>query len=359
MIEEGEHLSDLVEQLEAEAMGLDGGGDASGVHLLFRTVHNLKSLTAYIGQKELAATFHHLEDGLDRIRRGREPWTAAWSDQVFQSIDQTRRALGEAGSAPAQAKPPAPVRPGHAWGMPLGEDETGLVAEALLMGQGLYRLEKLFKLGLSREAFLTLPVMEDVAEEGRLLAVHPDWEAYAAGPSEQVVKILFASPKTHEELGRVFFDPLIELQPPEPVPETDHDGIRCLVIEDDAATGALLAHILGRHGSCMVAGTARAGFSQFLKAWERAEPYQVLFLDLNLPDLGGLAILSALRRFESEHRVPRNQRCMVVICTSSGDLEDIKASLVMEADGYLVKPVNPAAIEEKLALLKETWLAES
>jgi len=68
-MEEQGHLADLVEQLEREAMELDGGGDASGVHLLFRTVHNLKSLSAYVGLAELAGSFHTLEDGLDRIRR--------------------------------------------------------------------------------------------------------------------------------------------------------------------------------------------------------------------------------------------------------------------------------------------------
>jgi len=45
-----------------------------------------------------------------------------------------------------------------------------------------------------------------------------------------------ASAKVHEELSQVFFDPLLELQAPEPPAATTlaGDAIRCLVIEDDA-----------------------------------------------------------------------------------------------------------------------------
>jgi CheY-like chemotaxis protein/HPt (histidine-containing phosphotransfer) domain-containing protein len=359
--EERAQLADLVEQLEHEGMALDKGGDASGVHLLFRTVHNLKSLAAYMGLKDLAATYHRLEDGLDAIRRGREPWTAEWLDRVFQSIDEARAALGEAAPPRSPEAPAAPAPVLGSWGLPLTEADTARMASALLRGLGIYRLEKLFKRGLAKEDFETLPVMEDVAEQGELIAIHPAWEAYAAGAPEQVVKFLFASAKVHEELSQVFFDPLLELQAPEPPAATTlaGDAIRCLVIEDDAATGALLAHILKRHGACMVAGTARAGYAEFLKAWERAEPYHILFLDLRLPDLSGLAILSAVRKFEAEHHLPHRQRCMVLICTSSSAHEDIMASLAREADGYLVKPVSPEAIEEKIALIKETWLAEN
>jgi DNA-binding NarL/FixJ family response regulator len=33
--------------------------------------------------------------------------------------------------------------------------------------------------------------------------------------------------------------------------------------------------------------------------------------------------------------------------------------MALDADGYLVKPVSPDTIDEKIALIKETWLAEN
>lgn len=364
--EEGAHLADLADQLEDEALALDSGGDVSHVHLLFRTVHNLKSLAGFAGLRELAGVFHRLEDGLDRIRRGREDWTSAWSDEVFRSIDLTRRVLDqEQDLAPGEGAGGTPL-PGPAAaqagpGLPLTPEQTARLETALRAGHGIYRIEKLFRQGLDREAFDGLPVMADVAEAGTLLAVHPGFDGYAAGPEEQVVKLLFASPRTREELERVFFDPLIEVRAPHPLPEglEDLPGARFLIVEDDAATSTLLAHIVKRFGACMVTGTAREGYAQATRAWERGEPYQACFLDLHLPDLSGLALLTALRRFESERRIPRARRCRVLITTASESLDDIKASLVLDADGYLVKPLDPAVIEEKIALIREAWVAET
>ncbi|BDU78294.1 response regulator [Mesoterricola sediminis] len=366
LAEEGAHLADLADQLEDEALALDSGGDASHVHLLFRTVHNLKSLAGFAGLRELAGVFHRLEDGLDRIRRGREDWTSAWSDEVFRSIDLTRQVLDQAqdlapGEGTGAAPAPGPATAQAGLGLPLTPEQTERLEAALRAGHGIYRIEKLFRQGLDRETFDTLPVMEDVAEAGSLLAMHPGYDAYAAGPEEQVLKLLFASPRTREELERTFFDPLIEVQAPHPLPEglDQVPGARFLIVEDDAASSTVLAHIVKRFGACMVTGTAREGYTQFTRAWDRGEPYQVCFLDLHLPDLSGLAILSALRRFESERRIPRSQRCRVLVTTASESVDDIKASLVFDADGYLVKPVDPAVIEEKIALIREAWMAET
>ena len=44
---------------------------------------------------------------------------------------------------------------------------------------------------------------------------------------------------------------------------------------------------------------------------------------------------------------------------AGGIVMPIMASLAREADGYLLKPVSPEAIEEKIALIKETWVAEN
>jgi len=45
--------------------------------------------------------------------------------------------------------------------------------------------------------------------------------------------------------------------------------------------------------------------------------------------------------------------------TASDSLEDIKASLVLDADGYLVKPVSAESVAEKIALIRETWIREA
>lgn len=351
--EETARLLELVDQLEMEGLALERDTDPAGVHLLFRTAHNLKSLTAYAGLHDLSGRFHRLEDGLDRIRRGREAWTKSWFDTVFEVIDEARRAMGSedrsGAPAPKLRLPQPAVDPQY--GIPLTPALEARIAEAELEGLGIYRIEKLVRNGLGREELDGLPVLEDVAEQGRLLGLWPDYETYRNGPEEQVLRILFASSQSAEALGRILFDPLHGVKAPQP-PPADAGAFRFLIVEDDPATSVLLRHILKQHGSCVLARSARQAFALVREAWECQKPFDLISLDLFLPDLGGHAFLRALRKLEGDRNVPLAQWAYVVVNTSSTEAEDIRTSIALGADGYLLKPASREAIEAKVEALR-------
>lgn len=351
------HLNDLVDQLEQEVLRLDGSGDTSLVHLLFRTLHNLKSATAYAGLATVSATYHELENALDRIRRGQDTWSHVWADRIFSGIDETRAALGSAaGQAVPRPRPDAAPETRSAsavWGFPLTPEQEDAASQAIVEGLGVYRIEKLFCRGLSKETFEGLPVMRNIQELGTFIAMSPDWSGFLSGPEEQVIKILFASHQTAEELSDVFFDPLLEIQPPQPDEEEPAGALKCLVVEDDLTTARALKHILERYGSCTLVETARHAFSCFRKAWEENRPYHLVLLDLRLPDLDGRAILQVIRKYESCQKVPLDQRCMVLINTASEEREDLMESLALEVDGYMIKPISVALLDEKIRVLKQ------
>lgn len=351
-MEEREHLLDLVDQLEREVLGLDQSGDTTAVHLLFRTVHNLKSTTAYVGLAEAAQCFHELEDGLDRIRRGRQCWESTWSDRILKGVDLMRHLLDSATVERKAPVEPAPVHARGAWGLSLDQEEQERLSMAMLNGRGIYRIEKLFRKGISRPIFETLPVMTSIQEVGELIAYRPTWEVFEKGPEEQVFQFLFASCQTYRELAEVFFDPLMELQAPS-LQTMSANTLRSLVIDDELTTRLVLEEALLSHGTCASAATAREGFALFREAWERKAPFHLLILDLMLPDLNGNAVLKALRQFEAEQHVPLEARCIVIVNTASEEMKDLHTSLALGADGYLLKPISMIQIDEKLAAVRE------
>ena len=364
MLDRG-YFEDLIGQLEPIALAMDRTGDSAHVHLMFRLVHNLKSSVAQEGLPDLATTVHQLEDTLDRIRRGRVVWRSEHCDQVIQVIDRVRQALDGPQLDPEAwndaPEPPAPL-PGPVleaplplpWGLPLDPAQADATELAAALGKGLYRIEKLFRRGLSRETFEGLPVLEDIHELGTMLAQHPSWEAYDQGPEEQVVKFLFASSRSPEQLADIFFDPLITLQAPLAMhPEPRRDGLRFLVIEDDPTVGGLLSYILKQHGSCEVRETGTEGIAHFLQCWERGAPLDLVVLDLFLPDIQGDEVLHVIRFEEAQRGLrPPAHHCLVLMNTASRDLERMKQTLLMEPDGYLLKPINLDLILEVIADLK-------
>lgn len=77
---------------------------------------------------------------------------------------------------------------------------------------------------------------------------------------------------------------------------------------------------------------------------------QVVFLDLNLPKIGGLDVLKRLRADDRTRAVP------VVVLTSSKEEEDVLASYANGANAYVRKPVEFEKFSEAVKTLGSFWL---
>jgi two-component system phosphate regulon response regulator OmpR len=100
------------------------------------------------------------------------------------------------------------------------------------------------------------------------------------------------------------------------------------MIEDDAALAGLVGDYLRPVGyEVTAAGTATEGLRRLA-----LEPFDVVLLDVMLPDLDGF---EACRRIRSGSDVP------VLMLTARGQEEDRIVGLELGADDYLPKPFNP------------------
>jgi two-component system, response regulator len=76
----------------------------------------------------------------------------------------------------------------------------------------------------------------------------------------------------------------------------------------------------------------------------------VILLDLNLPKLGGLEVLKAIRND------PRTRLLPVVVLTSSKEDQDVIASYSLGTNGYIQKPVDFVKFNEAILQLGLYWL---
>ncbi|MCD0453002.1 response regulator transcription factor [Actinocorallia sp. API 0066] len=101
---------------------------------------------------------------------------------------------------------------------------------------------------------------------------------------------------------------------------------RFLVVEDDETIGDVLESRLRAHDHTVV--WARTGRGA-LRAAE-THPFDLVLLDLGLPDLDGVEVCRRLRRVQPG--------CVLVMLTARQDEMDVVVGLEAGADDYLTKP---------------------
>ncbi|WP_377152809.1 response regulator transcription factor [Roseateles sp. UC29_93] len=115
--------------------------------------------------------------------------------------------------------------------------------------------------------------------------------------------------------------------------------MRLLFVEDNAALQTTVARSFERRGiQVQVFAEGRAA----LERW-RAQPPDVVLLDLSLPDIDGLELLSAARA--EQLTTP------VIILTARGTVGDRILGLNIGADDYLPKPFDLDELEARVRAL--------
>jgi type II secretory ATPase GspE/PulE/Tfp pilus assembly ATPase PilB-like protein len=145
--------------------------------------------------------------------------------------------------------------------------------------------------------------------------------------------------------------PPIEEPVAAPVPDLAAPGSatrrgRVLVVEDSATIVAVVTYFLQLEGfDVLVAEDGLVGLDMALR--ERPD---VIVSDVNMPGMGGLAMVRTLRGD------PRMAHVRIMMLTSESSVESETEGLAAGADDYMLKPVEPRRLAARVkALLARSW----
>jgi CheY-like chemotaxis protein len=111
---------------------------------------------------------------------------------------------------------------------------------------------------------------------------------------------------------------------------------RILVVDDHAPTRALIRTILvGEKGTPFEVVEAATG-KACLMAADSKGPFDLVLLDVGLPDMDGLSVCRALRTVDT--------KVAIVFVTALGEVKDFQAGRAAGGDSYLVKPIARQAL---------------
>jgi signal transduction histidine kinase/CheY-like chemotaxis protein/HPt (histidine-containing phosphotransfer) domain-containing protein len=125
---------------------------------------------------------------------------------------------------------------------------------------------------------------------------------------------------------------------PEPQPAP---GRRVLLAEDNPVNQEVAAVLLRQWGHTVdVAGSGLDA----VRMWETAAPYDLIFMDVQMPGMDGLQATAEIRRKEQT----RGGRVSIVAMTAHARDSDREMCLRAGMDDYVSKPVRPAALRDAI-----------
>ena len=129
---------------------------------------------------------------------------------------------------------------------------------------------------------------------------------------------------------------------------------RILVVEDSVSMRSFVRNALesdARSPAGLEVVEASSGF-EALRLLPRG-PYDLVITDINMPDINGLELISFIRKSELHKKTP-----VLIISTQSSE-RDRARGLSLGANGYLLKPFTPEALQGEVWRVLASEVAEA
>ncbi len=186
-------------------------------------------------------------------------------------------------------------------------------------------------------------MLAEQAEEGGPASFVPDLERIQTAGRQMLDLVNNGLPSHTGETLLVSSrttESLVEL-PSEPRAGTTASGVakgHLLIVDDNGANRDVLSRRLEQMGY----GVSMAKNGCEAMAAVRANAFDLVLLDIMMPEMDGYEVLEQLKADESLRHIP------VVMISASDESDDVARCIQMGAEDYLPKPFNPTLLEARV-----------
>ncbi len=127
--------------------------------------------------------------------------------------------------------------------------------------------------------------------------------------------------------------------------------MKCLIVEDNFTARKLLKRYLSSCADCDIAVDGNEAVVAFRQAMAEKEPYDLICLDIMMPNMDGRQALKLIRQIESEHGISGLDCVKVIMTTALEDPKNVMGSFREGCEAYIVKPVKKDKLFEEIQKL--------
>ena len=124
--------------------------------------------------------------------------------------------------------------------------------------------------------------------------------------------------------------------------------MKCLIAEDDLVARKMLESILSEVSECHTTVNGQQAVAAFKTALDEGEPYDLLCLDIMMPEMDGHEALQAIRKLEDEACIDELACVRVIMITSIRDPIHVLDAFRAGCEAYIVKPIEKSKLFEEM-----------
>lgn len=131
--------------------------------------------------------------------------------------------------------------------------------------------------------------------------------------------------------------------------------MRILIAEDDLASRKVLYKFLSSYGECDITIDGMEALEAFMLAWDEGKPYDLICLDIMMPELDGVKTLKTIRDIENQKGIEESKRAKIIMTTALNDTVSVFGAFETGCEAYAAKPIDMkklAEVMKKLGLIQ-------
>jgi two-component system chemotaxis response regulator CheY len=116
--------------------------------------------------------------------------------------------------------------------------------------------------------------------------------------------------------------------------------MKTLVVEDDFTSRLILQTFLARYGECHIAVNGREAVDAFRSAMESESGYDLICMDIMMPEMDGREAVARIRAFEESRGISSTHGAKIVMTTAVNEVKDVIQCFKHLCDAYMMKPIS-------------------
>ena len=127
--------------------------------------------------------------------------------------------------------------------------------------------------------------------------------------------------------------------------------VRTLIVEDDFGARTILKAFLSPYSDCDIAVDGNEAIEAFRIGIENKKTYDLICLDIMMPNMDGRDALKKIRAKEEENGMGGIEGVKIIMTSALDEQKSIVGSFLDQCEAYLVKPIKKEHLVERLQIL--------